>query len=222
MASRKRNVGILGGSFDPIHFGHIKPSLELAQVYQLEHIRLLPCKLSPFKEQTHANAKHRWNMVKLIADGSDVFVADARELERETPSYTYTSLLELTQELGEQYKLFWCLGADALEEFPAWYKADEIMRLAHVLVLGRPGYELPQNKEISAWLDKYLCADRQELESSDYGCIYQTETQMLDISSTQIRTMIHNGEQPKYLIPGGVWNYIKRNRLYMDSQDEQI
>ncbi len=206
----------MGGSFDPIHFGHIKPCLELAQSCQLDTIILLPCKVSPFKEHTHASSLHRWNMVNMIAANSDVFITDARELERSGPSYTVTTLTELSQEIGEQHKLFWILGADALQDFPEWYQAEEIMRLAHVLVLARPGYELPRNREKLDWLEKYLCTDFDELETRDFGCIYRTETQMLDISSTRIRTMIGEGKQPKYMIPGGVWNYIKRNQLYMD------
>lgn len=210
----------MGGSFDPIHFGHIKPCLELAQSCHLEKIILLPCKVSPFKDSTHASSLHRWNMVSMIAANSDTFVADARELERGTPSYTVTTLTELSQEIGEQHKLFWILGADALQDFPAWYQPEEIMRLAHLLVLARPSYELPLDREKRDWLEKYLCTDFAELESTDFGRIYQSDTQMLDISSTQIRTMISKGEQPKYLIPGGVWNYIKRNHLYMDNVEE--
>ena len=98
MSKVKGRIGILGGSFDPIHFGHIKPSLELANKYNLDRIILLPCKVSPFKQDTFASAEHRWNMVSMIASNSEVFVADARELERETPSYTYTTLCELRQQ----------------------------------------------------------------------------------------------------------------------------
>ena len=212
----------MGGSFDPIHFGHIKPALELAQLYQLDKIYLMPCKVSPFKDRTFASAQDRWNMVSMIAANSDLFIADARELQRDTPSYTYTTLIELTQELGDKCKLFWILGADALQDFPVWYKAEEIMQLSHLLVLRRPGYELPQNLENKNWLEKYLCNDIQELETRDFGCIFQTETQMLDISSTQIRTMVGDGEQPKYMLPGAVWNYIKRNDLYVNNKGADI
>lgn len=214
MSSRKRNIGILGGSFDPIHFGHIKPALELARDYQLDKVCLLPCKVSPFKENTYATSKQRWDMVSMIASNSDVFVADARELQRDAPSYTYTTLCELSQEIGDNYKLFWLLGADALNDFPQWYKADEIMQFCHVLVLRRPGYTLSADKKKMDWLNQFICEDIKQLESQNCGHIYLTETEMLNISSTKIRTMIHNGEQPKYMLPGGVWNYIKRNNLY--------
>lgn len=153
-------------------------------------------------------------MVSMIAANSQVFIADARELERDTPSYTYTTLCELRQEIGDQYKIFWLLGADALNDFPAWHKASEIMQLCHVLVLRRPGYNLTQDQESLNWLNKYMCDDIKQLEESDFGHIYQTETDMLDISSTKIRAMVKSGEQPRYMMPGGIWNYIKRNKLY--------
>ena len=206
----------MGGSFDPIHFGHIKPALELARVYQLEKIILLPCKVSPFKDCTYASASHRWNMVNLVAANNELFVADGRELDRDAPSYSYTTLAELSEEIGAHYKLLWILGADALQDFPAWHRAEEIMQLAHILVMGRPGFEAPQSQATRDWLDNYLCTDIDALEERDFGHIFQTETEMLDISSSQIRAVIGNGEQPKYLLPGGVWNYIRRNQLYMD------
>ena len=214
LKNTKKKIGILGGSYDPIHFGHIKPSLALAKAHQLEHIVLLPCKVSPFKESTSASAKHRWNMVSMVAANEDLFVADARELERETPSYTFLTLAELTQELGDEYQLFWILGVDNLPGFPDWYEAEKIMQLCHVLALCRPGYEFPQENMDMDWLNRYLCADINQLDSADTGHIYITETELLDISSTSIREMIRAGEQPRYMLPGGVWNYIRRNELY--------
>ena len=205
---------MLGGSFDPIHFGHIKPALELARLYQLESIRLLPCKVSPFKDDTFASSQHRWNMVSIIAAGSNELVADARELERDGPSYTYTTVVELSEELGADVKLFWILGADALNEFPDWYEAEKLMQYCHVLVLNRPGYELPKDAEKLGWLQRYLCEDVNQLEQKDAGCIFISETGMLDISSTRIRELIQAGEQPRFMLPGAVWNYIQRNKLY--------
>ncbi len=217
MSDSKRRIGILGGSFDPIHFGHIKPSLALAKQYQLHNIHLLPCKVSPFKENTYASSMHRWNMVRMIAENNNVFIADARELERDAPSYTYTTLCELSEEFGNRFKVFWIIGADALSDFPAWYEVDQIMQMCHVLVLRRPGYKFVQSEEKMSWLNKYLCEDIKQLELKDSGHIYITETEMLEISSTNIRKMIQAGEQPTYILPGGVWSYIRRNKLYINN-----
>ena len=214
MNASKARVGILGGSFDPIHFGHIKPCLALAEKYRLNRIHLLPCKVSPLKNSPHASRQHRWNMVNLIAGGSDIFIADGRELERDAPSYTYTSLLELTGHYARQARLYWIMGIDALLGLPGWHKAEQIMQLCHVLVLRRAGYRL-KDKTLLHWLEAYLCDDFEVLERTDSGHILITGTEMFDASSTQIRACLQAGEQPEFLLPGAVWNYIKRHNLYV-------
>ena len=216
MSDNKSRIGVLGGSFDPIHFGHIKPCLKLAEIFQLKSIRLIPCKVSPFKESTFTSAQHRWNMVSMIAANSDLFVADSRELERDTPSYTYETLLDLRKEFSAEIKIFWIMGLDALIDFPRWYHAKDILTLCHILVLQRPGYQWTVQ---DSWLDEHITDDQKQLANKDSGHIYITDTEMVDVSSTQIRDLVVAGEQPKYLLPGGVWNYIKRNNLY---QQEQI
>lgn len=210
-------IGILGGSFDPVHFGHIKPSLQLAEDFQLDSIRLIPCKISPFKDETFASAQHRWNMVSIIAGSSELFEADARELQRDTPSYSYETLREIASEVANNSTLFWIMGEDALIDFPRWYQAEKIMQLCHVLVMRRPGYDVSQNASTSTWLKPYMCKDVSMLSEKQYGCIYMTDVELLDISSTQIRETVHAGKQPRFMLPGGVWNYIKRNNLYQES-----
>lgn len=217
MVEQTRRIGILGGSFDPIHFGHIKPSLELIDKFQLQQIRFVPCKVSPFKEATHTSDMHRWNMVNLITGNHEQLIADARELERDTPSYSFSTLQEMRAELEQSTKLFWILGADALAGLPNWHKADEIMQLCHVLVLRRASYDADKIVQETDWLQAYVSSDVSRLEQDDCGTIFITDTQMLEISSTAIRESIQAGEQPKYMLPGGVWNYIKRNELYQNN-----
>ena len=216
MTRRQQNIGGLGGSFDPVHFGHIKPTMAAASRYGLDQVRLLPCKISPFKQQTFASDEHRWQMVKMVASNSDVFQADRRELERAEPSHSVLTLREMAHEEPAEHKLFWLLGVDALIDFPRWHLAAEIMQYCHILVLRRPGFELPADGDDRAWLDQYLCEDFQELESTLHGHIYMTDIEMLDISSTEIREMIKKDQQPRFKMPGGIWNYIKRNQLYIN------
>jgi len=216
VTKRQQYIGVLGGSFDPIHFGHIKPCMEVASRYGLDQVRLLPCKVSPFKQQTFASDEQRWQMVNMVASNSEVFQADRRELDRVEPSFSVLTLREMADEELNKDKLFWILGMDALIGFPHWHLATEIMQYCHVLVLRRPGYELPLDGDVRTWLDQYLCEDFQELESTMYGHIYMTDIEMLDISSTEIREMIKKDEQPRFKMPGGIWNYIKRNQLYLN------
>ena len=218
MSNAKTHMGILGGSFDPIHFGHIKPCIELAEQFQLDTVKFLPCKVSPFKDTTFTSVQHRWNMISMITGSSDLFHADARELERDAPSYTYESLKEISQEVSQDMsastKLFWIMGEDALHEFPDWHQAEKIMQLCHVLVMRRPGVKANLDERVSEWLSDYISDDVSQLDKADYGHIYITDTETFDISSTQIREILQSGQQPQYLLPGSVWNYIKRNRLY--------
>lgn len=217
MTNDKTRMGILGGSFDPIHFGHIKPCLELAEQFQFASVKLIPCKVSPFKKNTFASAQHRWNMISIITGSSDLFEADAIELERETPSYTYETLKEISQKIAETKKLFWIMGEDSLHGFPQWHQAEKIMQLCHVLVMRRPSVTQELDQQAMQWLDKYLTDDISQLDKTDFGHIYMTETEMFDISSTQIRETLLSGQQPRFMLPGGVWNYIKRNQLYQQT-----
>ena len=215
MTEQSQRIGILGGSFDPIHFGHIKPTLELIDKFQLQRVHFIPCKVSPFKEVTYASDKQRWDMVNLITANQTEFVADARELNRSEPSYSYLTLRELRDELGDEVTLFWILGADALEGLESWFKADEIMRLCHMLILARPGYNVDTIVQKSPWLQDYFTQNVESLEKNKFGKIYASDTAMLEISSTSIRETIQAGQQPRYMLPGNVWNYIKRNELYL-------
>lgn len=217
VAEQPTRVGILGGTFDPIHFGHIKPALELVRLYRLDKVILLPCKLSPFKQKTHVPVKHRWEMLKMVAANVAEFIVDSRELSRDTPSYSYESIKEISAELGESCRLFWIIGADALADFPQWYRAKDIMRLCNVLVLSRPGFEVGDD----AWLGEYMVSDVNQFERQYPGAILVTDTQQFEVSSSNIRAMIQSGRQPRYMLPGGVWNYIKRNNLYTNAAEDK-
>lgn len=216
VSRREEYIGILGGSFDPIHFGHIKPCMEVASRYGIDQVRLLPCKVSPFKQQTVASDEQRWQMVKMVSSNSDVLEADRRELDRAEPSYSVLSLRELAAEAPSKRKLFWLLGMDALIGLPKWHLAAEIMQHCHVLVLRRRDYELPLDGDLRTWLEPYLTDDFEALERSLSGHIYMTDIEMIDVSSTEIREMIKKNEQPRFKMPGGIWNYIKRNQLYQN------
>lgn len=216
MAENEKRIGILGGSFDPVHFGHIKPALELVRDYQLDQVILLPCKLSPFKQKAHISAAHRWEMIQMVAAQVPQFEADSRELARDTPSYSYLSVEEIAAESGDNSKLFWILGADALTDFPQWHRVDDMMKLCNVLVLTRPGYEVSDN----ASLRQYMTNDIEQFEQNYPGSIFVTITEQFEVSSSKIRSIIQSGLQPKYMLPGGVWNYIKRNNLYKDVPED--
>ena len=215
-------LGIFGGSFDPIHFGHIKSALSLLERFEFEQIRFIPCRLSPHKESVHADARHRWQMLNLVCDSHPQLIADDRELNRQPPSYTIDTLQELRKEHGEQQSLVLILGIDAYLGFCAWHRYEEILSLCHIILMKRPGYSL-DNKSAEKvkssdceceYYDVNKTEEIRELKNSPYGKIYMSNLEEHDVSSTFIRKTISEGNPPKYLLPGNVWNYIRRNKLY--------
>ncbi len=207
-------IGIFGGSFDPPHFGHIKSAFALLEQFEFEQIRFVPCQLSPHKNKAHASAQHRWQMLSLICDSHDKLVVDDCELKREAPSYTIDTLIELRQQYDEQKSLVLILGIDAYSSFCQWHNFEDILSYSHLMLLQRPGYALPKSGCEKDYIDTRLVKDINLLVNSANGKIYLCDIEKIDISSTSVRKTISNGEQPRYAIPGNIWNYIKRNNLY--------
>ncbi len=214
-------IGVFGGSFDPPHFGHIKSALALLEFFPFEQIRFIPCQLSPHKNKVHASAEHRLNMMNLVCKGIEEFKVDDRELNRPPPSYTIDTLVEIREELGEKQSLVLIMGLDAFQSFCKWHRYEEILSYSHILLLHRPGYQfshMQENPDLACEkeiLDSYLGEDLTSLHKTPNGKIVISELEEVDTSSTQIREMIAAGEQPRYVIPGVIWNYIKRNKLYI-------
>ena len=199
---------IVGGMFDPIHFGHYKPALELMPVLGLTEIRLIPCHHPPHRKPTVASAEQRWHMVQQVADGKRL-VADDRELRRTGPSYTYETLCSLRDEqIGPLCLL---IGADVLAGLPNWYRADELLGLCHIVVLARSGVAVA---ELPSSFQTHWTEDLQTLKSNACGSIYLYQGTLYDLSSTQIRELIQRGETPRYCLPGPVWAYIQQQHLY--------
>jgi len=207
-------IGIFGGSFDPIHFGHIKLVLALLEHYEFESIRLIPCQLSPHKEKNFASAKHRFAMLKLVVDSEDKLIADDRELKRPGSSYSVDTLQELREEFGANQTLVMILGTDAFANFCDWHKYAEILSLCHIMLLPRPSYELPKEGCEKELFDACHSKDIETIRQTSNGNIYLSEEEEYDVSSTKIRQIIASGQQPRYLLPGNIWNYIRRNELY--------
>lgn len=214
-------IGIFGGSFDPPHFGHIKSALALLEFFPFEQIRFIPCQLSPHKKQVHASGEHRLQMLNLVCKGVDELKVEDRELNRPPPSYTIDTLIELREELGDKESLVLIMGLDAFLSFCDWHRYEEILSHCHLLLLHRPGYEFSQIQQdpelecVKNLLNTHSGEDVTSLHKTPNGKVVVSELEQVDVSSTQIREMIAAGEQPRYVIPGVIWNYIKRNKLYI-------
>lgn len=207
-------MGVLGGTFDPIHFGHIKPALALLRELPFREIRLLPARHPPHRPPPLATAAQRWHMLRIVVERIPGLVADDRELRREGPSYTVDTLLGLRSEVGEELAIGLILGTDAFAGLPTWHRWREILELCHIVVAQRPGFPLPREGPVVELLAAHAVSGPAALVGRAHGSILPWPVPQLDISATAVRACIAAGEQPRYLVPGMVWSYICRTGLY--------
>ena len=209
----RKRIGIFGGTFDPIHIGHLRIALELKQQLQLDEMRLLPCYLPPHRPTPGASANQRVDMLEIaLQDCADLQI-DKRELQRDKPSYTYDTLHDLRAEVGEQTSLCLCMGMDSFATLDTWHNWDQLLQLAHILVVARPGWLLPESGAVADLLQSHR-GDCTAITQQAAGAIVVLEQRLLPISATDIRAQIRTGNSPQFLVPDGVWNYIRRNGLY--------
>jgi len=212
-------VGILGGTFDPIHFGHLRLAEELAQTLRLAGVRLVPSGTPPHRALPRTPTAHRLAMVRLAVAGNALFSVDDREVRRSGPAYSFDTLTELRAELGDATPIVLIVGADAFLDFAAWHRWHDIFGLAHVAVAHRPGFPVerwrdsmpqPLAREYAARLMQQPLA----VHLAPAGGIVVVPFTALDISATAIRDLVRTGGSPRYLLPDPVLDYIRSEDLY--------
>jgi len=207
-------IALLGGTFDPIHLGHILPAQETAQWLGAEQLHLIPAHIPPHKSDTHATAKQRENMVSLVCDNHDVLTLDSRELNRQSPSYTVDTLREIKAEQPSA-DLYFIMGMDSLLSFTQWRHWQEILTLCNLVVNIRPGYpHLALESALAPTLKSRLRYDQLQLQHQYPGQIILHESTPVDISSTQIRAKIAAGSSYRQYLPKPVYDYIEQHKLY--------
>lgn len=207
-------IGILGGTFDPIHFGHLRTAIELHQALQLDSVRLIPCYQPVHRQSPIASAEHRLAMVKIAIRNEPALIADSCEIERASPSYTIDTL-ELLRQKFPQTPLCLIMGIDALLSLPRWHRWQELLTFAHIVVAHRPHYELPQTGVIADLLKKHLQHNLLSVHQQLAGFIILHPVTALEISATDIRQQFAANQNPRYLLPNNVYEYIKINRVYI-------
>lgn len=213
-------VGVFGGTFDPIHYGHLRSALELCERLHLSQLRVMPCAVPSHRASPHCSAQQRADMVELAVKGESRLVYDGRELQRAGPSYTIDSLMELRAELGHSVSLNLVMGCDAVLDINSWHRWEEILDWAHVLVIARPGWQLPEQGEVSQWLAQHALDEPQGLVEKVSGSVYIEQLRPLDISSTEIRNLLASGQSVRYLMPEPVLDYIEEHGLYETKKRE--
>lgn len=210
-------LGILGGTFDPIHLGHLRPALEVHEALGLDQIRLIPCHVPPHRRRPITEAADRLRMVELAAEGERVFAVDRRELERQGPSYSFDTLYSLRKDLGQRTGLFLVMGMDAFAGLPGWHRWDELIELAHIVVTHRPGSPASSDIDLGDWLESVRTDDVQAVRGRPSGNVIFCPVTQLDISATDIRRRIRAGKSARFLVPDSVWRYICERGLYSHS-----
>lgn len=212
-------LGIFGGTFDPIHYGHLRPALEVCEALGLREMRMLPSRLPPHRASPRATTDQRLAMLRLALAGQTSLVIDTRELEREGPSYMVDTLASLRAELGDE-PLCLVLGADAYLTLETWHRWRELPELAHLVVAHRPGWRLDAADTGAALRELFHARRAQspgELATQSAGLLWLQPVTQLDISATRIRELIAAKGSPRYLLPDNVLAFIREQGLYSET-----
>lgn len=211
--TRPLHVGILGGTFDPVHIGHLRSALEVAELLDLDEMRLIPCARPPHRETPSSTAEDRLAMVRCAVQQQPPLRVDDRELKRDKPSYTIDTLESLRQELGPVPRLYLLLGWDAFCGLPNWHSWGALLDYCHILVLQRPDADSEPPEALRNLLAARSVADPKALTgpSGQIAFVWQTP---LAVSATQIRHLLAMGRSVRFLVPDAVLNYINAHGLY--------
>lgn len=202
-------IGVNGGTFDPIHFGHLRPALEVANSLQLESVHFVPCGQPVHRSAPVVSAEHRCNMVELAIASQPKFVLNRIEADLSAPSYMVNTLAKLQQQLPNK-GLVLMMGTDAFAHFDRWFEYQKILEIANLAIMHRPGEPMPQQGEVGnlfehLWVPKL---------TEPAGQIVDIAITQLELSATRLRSYLKNSESVDYLLPDEVRNYIAYHQLY--------
>ncbi|GLR62663.1 nicotinate-nucleotide adenylyltransferase [Marinospirillum insulare] len=208
-------VLMFGGTFDPIHHGHLRCALELTQVLPVKKVHLVPCQLPAHRSQPSATAEQRLEMLNLAIAAEPLLYGDDRELLRAGPSWSVDTLASLRQDYGEQQPLAMLLGWDAFLGLPSWSRSERLLELAHIIVLARPGQMHEPAEEVLQLLDKHELQAGESLNASPAGRILRLSLpSSFEVSATYIRRLLANKQSARYLLPEQVLDFIHQQQLY--------
>jgi len=211
-------IGIYGGTFDPVHFGHLRTAVEVREVFNLQKLLLLPSHQPPHREMPGASSKMRLEMLQLAINNQSGLEIDIREIDRKGPSYMVDTLQSLRLDYQQQPLLLF-MGLDAFADLSSWDRWQTLFDYAHIVVMDRP--ESKKNV-LSEFLGQKHVDDKRQLEQSSHGKLYFQKVTQLGISASQIRKIFLNQKNPAYLLPREVISYIYQHKLYQDTECKQI
>ena len=208
-------ICILGGTFDPVHFGHLRPALEVQQALGVPRVDLLPCRLPPHREPPVLGPEQRLELLRLAVEDDQALGIDERELQRDGPSYMVDTLKSLRADCGDQ-PLCLALGMDAFLHLQGWHNWQELLSLCHLVVMLRPGSEWPADGALAAIVERCGVNAAGALQRRPAGLVLGVAVTRLSISSTEIRTLLAEGKSARYLLPEKVLTRIEQEKWYAD------
>lgn len=208
------SVAIFGGTFDPVHNGHLRSAIEIKEGLGVDELRLMPSHRPPLRGAPGAESRQRLAMVVAAVNGQSGLRVDDRELRRDGPSYTVDTLRDLRAELGAAVSLTVVMGSDAFNQLHRWQDWQSLFSLANVLLLHRADYPLAADATVTAFVEARRVADASELTAVSAGGFYELGLIQLPISATDIRQRLASGKSISYLVPDVVADYIAEHGLY--------
>jgi len=212
--SDKPLVGVMGGTFDPVHFGHLHAAFELCHALSFDHVRLVPCFKPVHRDEPIAGPVDRLGMLKVAVEGVSELVVDDIEFQRDSPSFSFDTLVALGERLPD-VQLCLVLGSDCFNSFASWYRWEEILDLVPVVVIQRPG-EVLQSDDLPVPVVSFPSSVevRQRLFKEVFPCVISFDVAHFDVSASGVRQCFSEGLVPHFLLPRKVIDYVQSNRLY--------
>jgi nicotinate-nucleotide adenylyltransferase len=221
-------IGILGGTFDPVHNGHIQIALDALDILGLDEVRLMPCHRPPHRDCPRLTSEQRVELLRLAVKGHPQLSVDTRELQREQASYTVTTLEGLRQELGEDASIVFILGADAFVQLATWHQWERLRDLAHIVVMARPNSSQPSHPVLQQWVEQatvkvntvaaegFSVEDNGVFKQQPSGGFALLERHLMDVSATAIRAQLEGACPSNAVVqlPSAVAAYIQEQGLY--------
>lgn len=213
MSKTHHAIGLLGGTFDPIHIGHLRLALEAQMALQLKQVHLIPCLQPVHRTPPIASPEARFAMIQAAVQREPILFADDREIRRQTPSYTIDTLLEIRTE-KPQTPLCLLMGLDAFLNFHTWHRFEDIFALAHLVIAHRPAFQPPAEGVTARLIQEHLCTDVTLAHQQLGGLLFLLPLTPLEISASTLRTQLSSHQNVRYLIPDEVYHYIQEKHLY--------
>jgi nicotinate-nucleotide adenylyltransferase len=208
-----RPIGILGGTFDPVHSGHLRLAIEFYERLDLAEVRLIPLNMPPHRESPRANSEQRLAMLKIAIKNISGLTIDECELHREEVSYTIDTVSAVRKQAGDT-SICLLMGMDAFNTMPFWHRWEELLDQVHIVIADRPTDDIAKDPNMTVFFNTHSVDDISHLHNTPAGNIYKIDIPVLDISASQIRNIISSGMDASCLLPEKVLDFIKTNNLY--------